>query len=106
MFSKSKAMAEELLSIAKQRVAELRCRSFSDLASLPEASEEEFAFRGKPASLCTYRVHLPDGNVRVFVTTSKRHLAGMVYTVNGDGFVVAPDGTLSDVTDEMRWEYL
>jgi hypothetical protein len=30
----------------------------------------------------------------------------MVYTVNGDGFIIAPDGALADLTDEMRWEYL
>jgi hypothetical protein len=106
VFSKSKAMAEELFSVAKQRLTELRARPFSDLAALPEVSEEVFTFRGKPASLCTYRVLLPDGRVRVFVATSKRHLGGMAYSVTGDGFVLAPDGTLSEVTDEMRWEYL
>jgi hypothetical protein len=99
-------MAEELLAVAKQRVAELRTRQYSFLATLPEASEEVFTFRGKPASLCTYRVTLSDGRVRVFVTTSKRHLAGMVYTVNGDGFIMAPNGEVSELTYEMRWEYL
>lgn len=106
MFTKSKEMARELFSVATRRLDELRTRPYSELASLPETSEEVFTFRDKPASLCIYRVTLPDSRVRVFVTTSKSHLAGMVYTVNGDGFVLAPDGTLSEVTDEMRWEYL
>jgi len=106
MFTKSKEMAEELFSVAKRRLDELRTRPYVELASLPEASEEVFSFRDKPASLCTYRVTLPDSRVRVFVTTSKSHLAGIVHTVNGDGFVIAPDGTLAEVTDEMRWEYL
>ena len=106
MFSESQVIAEELFTLAKRRLAELRARPFSDLAALPEASEEGVTFRGKPASLCTYRALLPDGRVRVFVTTSKSHLAGMVHTVNGDGFILAPDGTFSDVTDQIRWEYL
>ena len=92
--------------MAKQRLDQLRNRPYSELVFLPEASEEVFTFRDKPASLCTYRVTLPDSRVRVFVTASKSHLAGMVRTVNGDGFVLARDGTLSEVTDEMRWEYL
>jgi hypothetical protein len=106
MFAKSRDMAEELLAAAKQRIAELRSQPYSFLASLPGASEEVFSFRGKPASLCTYRVTLPGGRIRVFVTASKRHLAGMVWSVNGDGFVVAPNGAVSELTDEMRWEYL
>ena len=92
--------------MAKRRLDELRTRPYSELASLPEVSEEVFTFLGKPASLCIYRVTLPDLSVRMFVTTSKSHLGGMVHTVNGDGFVLAPDGTLSELTEEMRWEYL
>ena len=106
MFTNSKQMAEELFDVAKHRLGELRAHPFSVLAALPESSEEGFTFRGKPTSLFTYRVTLPDGSVRIFVTTSKSHLAGMVRTVNGDGFIVAPDGRVSEVTDEMRWEYL
>ncbi|HZF01498.1 MAG TPA: hypothetical protein VE344_06325 [Methylomirabilota bacterium] len=106
MFAKSKAMAEELFSIAKQRLENLRDKPYSYLTSLPEVSEELFTFKDKAASLFTYRVILPDGRVRIFVTVSRSHLAGMVHTVSGDGFILASDGSLSNVSDQIRWEYL
>jgi hypothetical protein len=94
----------EMMRFAKERVSELRALSFVELQHLPETKPESVALRGSSIDVCTYRDTLPDGKIRVIVQAYKQRFLFMG-TMIADGFIVAADGSKTEVPEEMMWEF-
>jgi hypothetical protein len=82
----------EFFSVARQRVELLRTRSFADLAKLSPSTSEKVRLHDRDITICTRRDILPDGSVRVVVQAGSTSV---------DGFIMAADGTISAVPEEM-----
>jgi hypothetical protein len=87
-----------------RRVGSLRLLSFEEIAALPERQDESEYVRSCKVAVTTYRDKLPDGRIRVVVQAYFHRFLG-IGTMAADGFIIAPDGTISPVPQEMMWEF-
>jgi|SRR6266496_5221791 hypothetical protein len=100
-----KVTPAEVWAIAKERVQSLRARSFSELCALPSHESEVVRVGDQEVSVCTYRDMLPDGRVRIVVQAYRYRFLG-AGTMTADGFIMSPDGAVSDVPEKMMYEFI
>jgi hypothetical protein len=101
----TKAKSTELQQVTGRRVERLRGLSFAELGALPEVQEESERVGKREVKVATYRDGLPDGRLRIMVQ-AYLHRFLCIGSVTADGFIVASDGTLSPVPQEMIWEFV
>ena len=100
-----KVTPAEVQAIADERVPPLKVRSFSHLCALPPHKSEVVHVGDQEVKVCTYREMLPDGRVRIVVQAYRYRLLG-VGTMTADGFIMSPDGVVSEVPEKMMYEFI
>jgi hypothetical protein len=100
-----KVTPAEVAAIAKERASRLRAHSFCEISAFPTGAPEDVKVGDQIVNVYTYRHDLPDGRVRVVVQAYRYRLLG-VGTMTADGFIMSPDGSLSDIPREMMYEFI
>ena len=99
------AKPTELQQAAARRLERLRVLSFVELSALPDVREDTEQLGKREIQVATYRDVLPDGRLRIVVQTYLHHFLG-IGSITADGFIVAVDGALTPVPQEMIWEFV
>jgi hypothetical protein len=100
-----KVTPDEVWTIAKDRVPPLKARSFLELCALPASKCEDVQVGDQAVNVCTYRDILPDGRVRIVVQAYRYRVLG-AGTMIAEGFIMAPDGSVSEVPEKMMYEFI
>jgi hypothetical protein len=96
--------AASVLAVAQQRASALRSSTFSELSALPPVRSEVAVIDGCDLKITVYRDPLPDGRLRVVVQSYLDRLFG-IGTMTADGFIIAPDNSLSELPEKMLYEF-
>ena len=96
---------EQITSQVKRRVEELQRRSFADLEALPEFDTQTVQVANAIVTMTVYRTRRPDGHLLVVVQACRERLFGIYHNVFAEGFVASANGTRSEATEELLWDY-
>jgi hypothetical protein len=99
--------ADEFL---KQTISRLKSTPLSTILEWPEYPASVIFELGVPADLlkqeCVFtpmKDALPNGDIRVAVQFSRNRILGMS-DLTVDGFIIAEDGTLEELSQQDRWD--
>jgi hypothetical protein len=101
----TEAKPTELQQVTSRRLELLRVLSFVELGALPEVREDSEQLGNREIQVATYRDVLPDGRLRIMVQAYLHRFLG-IGSITADGFIIAADGVLSQVPQEMIWEFI
>ena len=93
------AMEEHL----QGKIRELKEKSFSELSSLPEYSDDEIMFDRRPFTLAVWRKQEND-TLQIVIQAYYYRFLGMG-TMLADGFLLDSSGTTLPLPDDIRYEY-
>jgi hypothetical protein len=99
------AKPTELQQVTARRLEPLRVLSFAELSALPEVREDTEQIGKREIQVATYRDVLPDGRLRIVVQAYLHRFLG-IGSITADGFIIASDGALTPVPQEMIWEFV
>lgn len=99
------AKPTELQRVTARRLERLRVLSFVELSALPEVREDTEQLGKREIQVATYRDVLPDGRLRIMVQAYLHRFLG-IGSITADGFIIASDGALTAVPQEMIWEFV
>lgn len=104
----SEVRIEEVESLVKHRLGELRRRSFAELRSLAPWATEHVPLGTNTVRLTTYCERLPDGRLEIVVQGSHSDaLDRLVWIgVRAEGFWVSSDGHMEPLPDARRFYYM
>ena len=88
------------------RLAQLRLLSRADLAALPSTSVEAVSFGPDEWSLTTYVEPEKSGSIRVVVQIGPSQPKLLLLHVQADGYRLAPDGSVSLLSERELLEFM
>ncbi len=91
--------------LIEQELGRLKELPFEELAAMPESAPITLGEGRNPAKAIVWRDMLEDGGVRIVVQTLNVAGACCVASLTARGFIMAPDGQVRAVPDELMDEF-
>lgn len=95
----------EMTAKVQARAAELRQKSFAELAALPEVDSRHLEVMGRRVEFTVYRSLRDDENLLVVVQALRDRYFGLSTEIRVEGFLANPSGGRVEAPEESLWDY-
>lgn len=94
-----------MIDLYKNRLSELKKRSFDDLCKLEDYQGEKVAVNGRTYTLAIWKDVIGDNELRVVVQIYRRLFLG-IGKMDADGFRMSKGGKITPLTKEELYEFI
>jgi hypothetical protein len=95
----------EMIATVRSRIGDLRAKSFSELAALPERETRSIDVSGKAASLSTYRISRSSDELLIVVQVYRSRFLGLSEQIRAEGFIASSTGEITQAPEQLLWDH-
>ena len=95
----------EMTAKVRSRASELRQKSFSELAALPEVESGDLDLLGHRISLTVYRSARAAEELLVVVQAARHRYFGLFTEIRAEGFLANTSGERIEAPEKLLWDY-